>query len=289
MDTMLSFNNDSLHRPMTKDEIRQKAPYIFAEGATNPGVSDRYVFANTETIIDDMAKLGWDVVDCKQQRPNKRTKVRSFHMVAFQNKDVYITKTAGDGTETIDCFPRIILTNSHDGFNSFKFMVGLFRLVCSNGLVVATETFANVAIRHINYTFDELREIVAKAIFNVSDNIKVMNEMQSTILTQEQKRALATEAMRIRNSNGEEEDEKPFELSDEDAEDILSPIREEDKGDDLWTVFNLLQEKVIKGNFYMQSPTNGKTRKARPITGVARDIEINQALFRYASELRLAA
>ena len=289
MDTMLTFNNDSLHRPMTKDEIRQKAPYIFAEGATNPGVSDRYVFANTETIIDDMAKLGWDVVDCKQQRANKRSNVRSFHMVAFQNKSVFITKTASDGTEEIDCFPRIILTNSHDGFNSFKFMVGLFRLVCSNGLVVATETFANVAIRHINYTFDELREIVAKAIFNVSDNIKVMNEMQGTILTDEQKRALANEAMAIRNGSSDDEDEKPVKLSDDDIEDILSPLREEDKGDDLWTVFNLLQEKIIKGSFKMLSPTNGKVRKARPITGVARDIEINQALFRYASEMRQAA
>jgi len=285
MDTMLTFNNDSLHTPMTKDEIRQKAPYIFAESPTNPGVSSRYVFASTETIIDDMAKLGWDVVDCKQQRANKRSKVRSFHMVAFQNKNVFITRTLADGTEAVDCFPRIILTNSHDGFNSFKFMVGIFRLVCSNGLVVATETFANVAIRHINYTFDELRSIVAKAILNVSDNIAVMNEMEKTTLTQEQKHALANEAMRIRNG----EDEKPVNLSEDDLEDILAPVREEDKGDDLWTVFNLLQEKIIKGNFKTVSEKSKKLRKARPITGVARDIEINQALFKYASEMRQAA
>ena len=282
---MLTFNNDSLHTPMTKDEIRQKAPYIFAESPTNPGVSSRYVFASTETIIDDMAKLGWDVVDCKQQRANKRSKVRSFHMVAFQNKNVFITRTLADGTEAVDCFPRIILTNSHDGFNSFKFMVGIFRLVCSNGLVVATETFANVAIRHINYTFDELRSIVAKAILNVSDNIAVMNEMEKTTLTQEQKHALANEAMRIRNG----EDEKPVNLSEDDLEDILAPVREEDKGDDLWTVFNLLQEKIIKGNFKTVSEKSKKLRKARPITGVARDIEINQALFKYASEMRQAA
>jgi hypothetical protein len=185
----------------------------------------------------------------------------------------------------VDCFPRIILTNSHDGFNAFKFMVGIFRLVCSNGLVVATETFANVAIRHINYTFDELRSIVAKAILNVSDNIAVMNEMEKTTLTQEQKHALANEAMRIRNG----EDEKPVNLSEDDLEDILAPVREEDKGDDLWTVFNLLQEKIIKGNYNMVSPTNGKTRKARAIKGVARDIEINQNLFRTALSYAQAA
>lgn len=285
-DTMLTFRNDNLHRAMTKTEIRERAPYVFAEAPTNPGVSDRYVMATTETIIDDMAKLGWDVVDCKQQRANKRSKVRSFHMVAFQNPKVFITKENADGSESVECFPRIILTNSHDGFHSFKFMVGLFRLVCSNGAIIATEQFANVSIRHINYTFDELREMVAKAITTVSDNISVMNEMQNTILSEEQKKALATEALKIR---GGDDEDKPLKVADDDLEDILTPIREDDKSDDLWTVFNILQEKIIKGNFKMISPTNKKVRKARPITGLAKDLEINQALFRYASEMRAAA
>lgn len=283
-DTMLTFGNDALHRPMTKEEIRAKAPYVFATGATNPGVSDRYVFASTETIIDDMAKLGWDVVDCKQQRANKRSTVRSFHMVAFQNPKVFITKETPDGGETVDCFPRVILVNSHDGFNSFKFMVGLFRLVCSNGMVVATETFANVSIRHINYTFDELRETVAKALESISENVSVMNDMKNTVLTDEQKKEIALEALKIRSGN-----EENVKATDEDLEDILTPIRKEDEGNDLWTVFNVLQEKIIKGNFHMVSPTNNKVRKARPITGAAKDIEVNQALFKYASSYRNAA
>ena len=285
-DTMLTFRNDELHRPMTKEEIKAKAPYVFAEAPTNPDVSNRYVMATTETIIDDMAKLGWDVVDCKQQRANKRSKVRSFHMLAFQNPKVFITKIADNGEETVDCFPRIILTNSHDGFHSFKFMVGLFRCVCSNGLVIATDTFADVSIRHINYTFDELREMVAKAISTVSDNISVMNEMQKTILNEEQKKALATEALKIR---GGDDEDKPLKVADDDLEDILAPVRKEDNANDLWTVFNILQEKIIKGNFRMISNTNNKARKARPITGLAKDLEINQALFRYASSMRAAA
>lgn len=283
MDTMLTFANDNLHKPMTKEEIRAKAPYVFATGATNPAVSDRYVFASTETIIDDMAKLGWDVVDCKQQRANKRSTVRSFHLVAFQNPKVFITKETEAG-EVVECFPRVILVNSHDGFNSFKFMVGLFRLICSNGAIIATETFANVSIRHINYTFDELREMVAKALSTISDNVTVMNEMKNTVLTEEQKKEIALEALKIRGG----EDEK-LKVTDEDLEDILTPIRKEDEGNDLWTVFNVLQEKIIKGNFHMISPTNKRVRKARPITGAAKDIEVNQALFKYASAYRTAA
>lgn len=283
---MLTFRNDELHRPMTKEEIKAKAPYVFAEAPTNPDVSNRYVMATTETIIDDMAKLGWDVVDCKQQRANKRSKVKSFHIVAFQNPKVFITKKTNNGEETVDCFPRILVTNSHDGFHSFKFMVGFFRLCCSNGTILATEQFADISIRHINYTFDELREVVAKAIATVSDNISVMNEMQNTILNEEQKKALATEALKIR---GGDDEDKPLKVADDDLEDILTPIREDDKSDDLWTVFNILQEKIIKGNFKMISPTNNKARKARPITGVARDVEINQALFKTAISYRNVA
>lgn len=282
----MTFDTHHLMSVMTKEQMRKVAPYIFAKGATNPAVSDRYVFASTETIIDDMAKLGWEVVDCKQQRANKRSNIRSFHMVAFQNPDIFITKTDENGQETIDCFPRIVLTNSHDGFNSFKFMVGIFRLVCSNGLVVATDTFADISIRHINYTFEELRSVVAKAILSVSDNISVMNEMQDTILTDEQKSALATEALRIRK--GVKDDEK-FTVAEEDIADILTPERTQDEGDDLWTVFNVLQEKIIRGNFKTKSAKNGKLRKARPITGVAKDIEINQNFFKAASAYRVAA
>lgn len=284
MDTMITFQNDNLCQFMTKDEIRAKAPYIFAQEPTNPNVSDKYVMASTETIIDDMAKLGWGVVDCKQQRANKRSNIRSFHMVAFQNKDIFITKEV-DGEEVVDCFPRILVTNSHDGFKSFKFMVGCFRLVCSNGLIVATDKFADISIRHINYTFEELRNTITEAIKVVAEQVDTMNEMQNRELTQEEKYEFAETALRIRQT----EEDKKKEISKEVLDDILAPVRPEDNGNSLWVVFNLLQEKMIKGDYNMISPTNGKSRKARPITGVARDIEVNQALFLAANSYRIAA
>lgn len=283
-DTMLTFNNDNLCKFMTKEEIREKAPYIFATEPTNPKVSDKYVMASTETIIDDMAKLGWGVVDCKQQRANKRSNIRSFHMVAFQNKDIFITNEV-NGEEVVECFPRIIVTNSHDGFKAFRFMVGFFRLVCSNGCIVATEKFEDISIRHINYTFEELRATVGNAIKVVAEQVDSMNEMLNRQLTQEEKYSFAETALRIRQTEAEKEKE----VSKEVLDDLLAPVRPEDEGNSLWVVFNLLQEKVIKGDYNMISPTNGKSRKARPITGVARDIDVNQALFLAANSYRAAA
>lgn len=285
-DVMMSGMGTDLCPILTKEEMRAKAPYVFAKEPTNPKVSGKYVFADTETIIDDLAKLGWGVVDCKQQRKNKRSNIHSLHMVSFQHPEVYITKEDENGNEIVDCFPRIILLNAHDGCHCFKFMIGIYRIVCSNGLIVASEQFADISIRHSNYDFEELRKVVAVAIKNVSDNISIMNDMQATELTAEQKNELAISALKIRKGL---KNEDTFKADGEDIEDLLTPIRKEDEGNSLWNVFNILQEKIIKGNYSMTSPTNHKVRKARAIKGVSKDIEINQRLFSVASSYRQAA
>ena len=281
-DVMVGYQNDGLMNFLTKEDMKKKAPFIFAKAKTNPSLTERYVMSDTEKVIDELASNGWGVVDCKQQRPNKRSNIRSLHMVVFQNPNIFITNEDENGNSTVDCFPRIILTNSHDGFHACKIMVGLFRCVCSNGLVIASKTFANFSIRHT----EEIYGIVAKAISVISDNIAVMQKMQDTQLNDEQKSELATTALRLRS--GVKEDEK-FTVSDEDVEDMLTPVRTEDEGNDLWSVFNVLQEKVIKGNFMTVSKTNGKKRKARAIKGISKDLEINQGLFLAASSYLEAA
>lgn len=280
MDTMLHFGDNNLaDNFMTMDELRKACPVAFKENPTNPKVSDRYVQANTITVINDLEKLGWRPVQAKQCRMKKNSSgVRSFHMIALQNPNVKIEKVNEDGTKTIDTYPRIILTNSHDGFNSFKFMVGLFRLVCSNGLVVADNEMVNMSIRHINYSFEELRRVVAEAIKQVPDIVCKMNTMKNTEVTDEQKRELATEVMRIRK--GVDEEQK-FDIDEDTIMDILNPVRKEDDSNDLWTVFNICQEKLIKGGFSANGKNN-KVRKQRGITSIKKDIDYNQRLWTVA-------
>ena len=229
MSTMLSFNNDNLATSfLSNDDIRRVCPMALHTMPTNPDVSNKYVHANTMTVVEDLAKLGWFPVQAKQCRNKKNSSgIRSFHMIAFQNPDVKITKTLDNGEKIVDTYPRIILTNSHDGFNSFKFMVGLFRLVCSNGLVVCNNQMVDMSIRHINYDFEELRKIVASAIEQVPGIVNTMNDMRNVMLTDEQKTALATEVVKIRK--GVEDDEN-YVVDAEVVEDILTPVRNEDKG-----------------------------------------------------------
>jgi hypothetical protein len=284
---MLSFNNDNLATSfLSNDDIRRVCPMALHTMPTNPDVSDKYVHANTMTVVEDLAKLGWFPVQAKQCRNKKNSSgIRSFHMIAFQNPDVKITKTLDNGEKIVDTYPRIILTNSHDGFNSFKFMVGLFRLICSNGLVVCNNQMVDMSIRHINYDFEELRRIVASAIEQVPNIVNTMNDMRNVMLTDEQKTALATEVVKIRK--GVEDDEN-YVVDAEVVEDILTPVRNEDKGNDLWTIFNICQEKMIKGGFGFRGATN-KLRKQRGITSIKKDMDFNQRLWQTASQYLMAA
>jgi hypothetical protein len=194
-------------------------------------------------------------------------------MVSFQNPELMIKGKNGD-----DAFPRIILTNSHDGFNSFQFRVGIYRLVCSNGLVVADEEFSAFKIRHKGYTFQELQGVVAQAVKDLPNKVEVLNKMQVRMLTQEEQRQLAIDAMALRATTP---DAKFDEMS---IEQVLAATRKEDEGDSLWAVFNRVQESIINGG-YSAALRGAKVRKVKKIKSFERDIQVNQDLFKLATAL----
>lgn len=284
-DTMLSFSDQNLGSFISKEELKNICPSAFKTVPTNPNVSDRYVHANTEMVVDDLAKLGWYPVQAKQCRAKRNSSgIRSFHMIAFQNPDIKVVNKNSDGTETVDSFPRLILTNSHDGFNSFKFMVGLFRLVCSNGLVVSTENFVNTSIKHINYTFEALREIVIESLENVPTIIMTMNKMKNRQLTEDEQKELAYEVVKIRKNLGDNVDNNRIGVDEPMLWDILTPLRPDDCGTDLWTIFNVCQEKMMKGGYYSSTKTNRKM-KQRSITSIKKNLEFNQRLWKKAESI----
>ena len=278
---MISLSNDFC-TPMTEDQLRKECPYIFAKTPTNPGVSGKYVQATTKDVIDDMAKMGWYPVQAKQCRAKKGSKgIRSFHMVAMQNDKMTIPSPDGK----TEAYVRIIIQNSHDGFNSFKFMMGLYRCVCSNGLVVADAEFTAFSIRHVNYTFEELRQVVVAATAAVPGIRETTVAMRETVLTEDQKRELAVETYKIRKGMTEEKDVK---VRQETIDELLEPLRPEDTGNTLWNVFNVLQEKMIKGGFAAPSK-NGKLRAARSIKSIKKDTEYNQQLWATAERYMAVA
>ena len=277
-DVMLSFADNQSY--MSREQLMDACPLAFASAPTNPDVSGKYLFVNTETIINDLEKLGWLPVQAAQRKGRGKSTIFSKHMIAFQNPEIKIKGKDGD-----DSFPRIIMTNSHDGMQAFKFSVGIFRLVCSNGLVVADEQFSDFKIKHKGYTFEELRGVVNEAVNDLPNKVQVLNDMKNRILTQEEKNKLALDAMLIRAGiEPGSEKAKEFNYDNETIEDILDPKREADKGNDLWRVFNVVQEKITQGDFHA-ALTGAKVRKVRKIKSFEKDLKVNKELFKLATAL----
>jgi hypothetical protein len=262
----LNLNNSQF---LTESEIREKASSIFtAQGA--PDTSEKYSHIPTNRIIQDMEALGWGVVDAKQVRARKDEGFQK-HLVVFRNNDLFIEGEDGD-----DVFPQILLTNSHDGKNSFTFTAGLFRMVCENGLVISTQEFENMRIRHFGYDFEKLQQVITSMVEVLPLTVESMNRFKQTQLGQDQMLDFARRALEVRF--GAEQTQNIT----IDYMDLIAPTREEDAGNDLWSVFNVVQEKLMHGMFNYQTGT--KMRKARKIKNFKQDIELNTKLFELANE-----
>ena len=261
---MLDLNNKEFK---TKSEIRELANSIFTtQGA--PGTSDKYAHISTEKIIDDMQLLGWGVVDAKQVKARKGEGYQK-HLVVFRNNEIEITAEDGDNV-----FPQILLTNSHDGKNAFTFTAGLFRMVCENGLVVSSREFENMKIRHYGYSFEELQDTIKAMVEKLPLTVESLNKFRQVELSQEQCLDFAKKALEVRLGQ--------LDNIQIDLQDLLTPTRSEDRGNDLWSVYNVVQEKLIHGMFNYKYGV--KSRKARKIKNFKQDLVINERLYDLALE-----
>lgn len=263
---MLNYNSDQF---LSNSEIRQIAPSVFTDKPSS-NVSQHYTHIPTSRVIEDMRTLGWDVVDAKQVKA-RASQGTQKHLVVFRNPDVVVNGEDGDTV-----WPQILLTNSHDGKNAFQFQAGLFRMVCENGLVISTQDFEKVKMRHMGYTFEELQEQIRTMVERLPLTVESMNKMKQIRLNEEQMVEFATRALETRFN------EKQINRINIDVNQLLEVDRNEDKGDDVWVVFNRIQEKLLNGDFnYI---TGNKVRKARKIKNFQQDARVNAELFDLALE-----
>jgi hypothetical protein len=254
---------------LTKEQIRSKAGSVFTtHGSQN--TSEKYTHIPTAKVVEDMELLGWGVIDAKEVKARKGIGFQK-HLLVFRNNDLQITSENGDIV-----WPQILLTNSHDGKNAFTFTAGLFRMICENGLVISTQQFEKMKIRHMGYSFEELQATIRSMVEKLPLTVEALNKFKSVELGQEQALEFAKKAITTRFS------EEEIENVNIDFEELLRPTRKEDEGQDLWSVYNVVQEKIIHGDFNYSKGV--KVRKARKIKNFEQDMKINEQLFEMAME-----
>ena len=260
--------NLRIENPLTLAELQAKVPSAFATEA-HPKMSERYSFVPTIQVITDMISLGWEIGNAFEVNARKGIGFQK-HCVEFFKKDVTIER---DG-ETL--YPTVILKNSHNGLSGFEFRIGIYRMVCSNGLVVADSEFGKLAIKHIGYNFGELAGTMLEFVAKVDEMTQKVERLMTTELSQEKVIEFTERAVEIRNLGNKA-------ISIDSMLELLESHRKGDVGNSLWRVMNRVQENLLAGNFSTPNAKGGE-RKARPIKNFELDLEYNTKLWELASE-----
>lgn len=251
--------------PLSDEVIAKYAPSVFAPEA-HASRGERYAFIPTSQVLDALRGEGFQPYEVRQTRVRDEAKRdHTKHMIRLRH-----ASNLAKGDET----PEIILVNSHDGSSSYQLMAGVFRMVCSNGLI-AGDVAENIRIRHTGNVVGE----VIEGSYRVLDSLSEVNERidlyKSTRLTASDQLAFAEAAKVLRW-----DDKVPI----RDASQLLSVRRMDDKRADAWTTFNVVQENLIRGGLYGRS-ANGRRSTTRAVNGVNEDVRLNKALWILADNL----
>ena len=258
--------------PLSIEEVKQKAPQVFAANP-KPGVSAKYSFLPTSRIIEDMDRLGWKVSEAKSNR--SRTAMNAEygnHVVKFFNPDVFLKDQDGN----VEAYVNIVVMNNHSGTGSFKFEMGIFRLVCENGLILKDKDMGGFNMRHSGYSFEQLQDTLNQAMERLPEVVGKINDFNQIIMSKEAQQAFAQQAFQLRSYQDRQ-------LTESELEEFLAPRRKEDEGDSLWVVLNRIQESVLKGGYSITNKKN-KIRRAKSIKNIQQDIKLNQQIWEMATQ-----
>lgn len=245
-------------QPLSTEEIYHLAPSVYAMDKA-PHLTERYGQITTGQAIGVLADFGYYPVQAAQVGKNRHAK----HMLAFANIVPAPLADMSNGR------PELILYNSHDGTSALKLFAGFFRFICSNG-IVAGDGFKSRMLHNTSTVrnFETLITSTAARLHDLQDSI---DRMRSISLQTGDALEFIRQGATFRW--------KEERITDNTVADIYNPRRAEDSRNDMWTIYNRLQEGLIRGGVRV-GPEN---RKARAIGSIQQNLRINQELWDLAA------
>jgi|TARA_Y100000780_G_C13642370_1_gene401071 hypothetical protein len=253
--------------PLSDDQIRRVAPSIFAE-APHESRSQRYAYIPTSQVLAELRKEGFRPFMVTQTRVrNDDRRDYTKHMLRLRHASQINGREANE----------IILLNSHDGTSSYQMLAGMFRFVCSNGLVCG-DTVADVRVPHKGDVAGQVIEGAYEVLSGFECVKQSRDAMRAITLDDGEAEVFARAALALKYDTTD----KPAPITESQ---ILMPRRFDDRRPDLWSVFNRTQENLTKGGLSGRS-ANGRRQRTRAVQGIDSDVRLNRALWLLADGLR---
>ena len=248
--------------------LNQAIEHVPAIGSTRASekVSGSYQFVSSQEILERVQEDGWLITNVTAQN---RSPYAQHRVTLVHQNDVQKMHTE----PTLEGIPRIEMFNSHDRTKRLMFAIGYFKFLCSNGLIVSSGPAETIRTKH-RFSDGKLEQIMNQ-VSEISGRFPtIMNtieDFKSRTLTEEEQVVFAEYALKGRFSYRPVMP-KRFRDIDSTTTRLLAHRREEDNGNNVWQVFNRVQENLI----------NGMEGFSRPIKGYADSIRVNQLLWKGA-------
>ena len=238
---------------------------------TMAGVSARYAFVPTARIIAGLRGLDWVPVAVEEQRIRSEAR-RGYqkHLLRFRR---------AEQMETLEEWNlELVLVNSHDAGCAYQMHAGIYRRICSNGLVLSQSGWEALRFRHAGLDAEEVVKASTRLIEFMPRVGELVNRFQTRLLDEGESLRFAEAATRLRYASLAAAPVEPVTL--------LQAHRPEDEGHDVWNTLNRVQVNLIRGGVSdWHRDQRGKLRSVRPLRGIDSKVSLNKGLWGLAERL----
>lgn len=279
----LIFSRKDNGRALTDQEVMRMAPAAFADTQADH-LSDRYGQVTTADAIGILADYGFSPVQAAQVKTRKSSPDHAAHLIAFAPTSGELTADGSRG--------EIILYNSHDGQSSLKLFAGAYRFICSNGIIAGNGFDAK--LRHTSGTVANFEGMLRDTAASLPDLMGRIERMQNVQVDPMQALDFAYNAATLRwEWLGADVPESGLFADKGTLVSMLRPARYGDQSNDAWTVYNRVQESLVRGGAKVRSFTeknpHGAMRRSRPIGSVSGVVKTNRELWDLADNCGMVA
>lgn len=285
---MRSFNG-SFVNVLDASQLRSLVPSAYA---TEPHISrsSRYTHIPTSEVIDGLVAEGFVPTKAVQSRSRIEGKTEfTKHMIRFRHQDSMMVANQLNAN-----IPEIVLINSHDGTSSYKLLSGIFRMICTNGLIVFEKNLGELSVHHKGNIVHQVIEGSFEIIGQSKKALGTIDNWSALQLTAGEQNAFAEAAHMLRFSDAEGKVDTPIT-----AAQLLTPRRVADRAEngsswsrpapDLYRTMNVVQENVIRGGLSARAAGDGRSRgrmvTTREVRGIDQDVRLNRALWQLAEKM----
>lgn len=258
-------------KPLSNEELFKVAPSIFSENPID-GVSDKYAFVATHKLLDTFRDSGYYPIMASESKARENNQGYQKHIIQFRSLENLLRPNAKAEYEDI------VLTNSHNRTSSFIVDLAIFRLVCSNMLVIPSKSFVHTSIVHVGFNQEKVKNAIAEVTSYMPKIKEQVASFKTIHLTPHEEQMLANAAIDIRF------DTNTHYIK---ADELLKVNHKEDELPTLWNVYNRIQEAMIRGGVKMKNLVTNKTFTSKAINGIDATIKFNKELFEVVEKVAL--